>query len=70
MVASGVPVVSRFAAGLRADAAAVSAALTGPWSTGPVEGQVNRPKAIKRGMYGRASLTLLRARVLRKGRTG
>ena len=65
--ASGVPELVGFAAGLRADEAAVSAALSGTWSNGPVEGQVNRLKAIKRSMYGRAGLDLLRARVMHKG---
>ncbi len=54
-----------FAAGLRQGEAAVSAALSEAWSNGPVEGQVNRLKTIKRQMYGRAGLELLRARVLR-----
>lgn len=53
-----------FAAGLRADEAAVTAGLSQAWSNGPVEGQVNRLKTIKRQMYGRAGLLLLRARVL------
>jgi transposase len=53
-----------FAEGLRQDEAAVGAALTEPWSNGPVEGQVNRLKTIKRQMYGRAGFQLLRARVL------
>lgn len=66
-IGSGVPELARFATGLRADEAAVIAALTTPWSNGPVEGQVNRLKAIKRQMYGRASLDLLAARVMRKG---
>ena len=39
-------------------------ALTEPWSNGKVEGQVNRLKAIKREMYGRAGFDLLRCRVL------
>jgi transposase len=65
--ACGEPELVRFASGLAGDAAAVSAALTESWSNGPVEGQVNRLKAIKRAMYGRAGLDLLRARVLRKG---
>jgi transposase len=56
-----------FAAGLRADEAAVGAALTEEWSNGPVEGQVNRLKTIKRQMYGRAGFQLLRARVRRAG---
>jgi transposase len=54
-----------FAAGLRQDEAAVSAGLREAWSNGPVEGQVNRLKTIKRQMYGRAGFSLLRARVLR-----
>jgi transposase len=52
-----------FAASLRTDEAAVGAALTQPWSNGPVEGQVNRLKLIKRQGYGRAGFQLLRARV-------
>jgi transposase len=55
--------VRSFAEALRTDSAAVQAALETPWSNGPVEGQVNRLKLIKRSMYGRASLALLRARV-------
>ena len=35
-----------------------------PWSCGPVEGRVNHIKMIKRQMFGRASLPLLRKRVL------
>ena len=53
-----------FAEGLRRDRDAVAAALVLPWSTGPVEGQISRLKAIKRQMYGRAGLDLLRARIL------
>ena len=53
-----------FAAGLRRDGAAVRAALTEPWSTSPVEGQINRLKTIKRAMYGRGGFELLRRRVL------
>jgi len=56
--------VKRLAAGLQSDAAAVRAALEQPWSNGPVEGQVNRLKFLKRQMYGRAGFDLLRARVL------
>jgi transposase len=57
------PVV-RFAYGLRKDLLAVSAAVETSWSTGQVEGQINRLKMIKRQMYGRAGFELLRARVL------
>ncbi len=53
-----------FAVQLQRDEAAVRAALTLPWSTGPVEGQIHRLKLIKRQMYGRAKLDLLRIRVL------
>jgi transposase len=64
--ACGAPELANFAAHLKSDQDAVNAALTEPWSNGPVEGQVNRLKAIKRSMYGRANLDLLKARVLRK----
>ena len=56
--------LQRFAAGLKADFAAVKAALSLPWSNGQTEGQVNRLKGIKRQMYGRANFDLLRKRVL------
>ncbi|PWS48852.1 hypothetical protein DLE01_25600 [Streptomyces sp. FT05W] len=35
-----------------------------PWSSGVVEGHVNRIKMLKRQMFGRASFHLLRKRVL------
>jgi transposase len=54
----------RLARGLRDDYEAVKAGLTLPWSTGPVEGQINRLKMLKRQMYGRANIDLLRQRVL------
>ena len=54
----------RFAGGLTADLSAVRAAFQSPWSSGQVEGQINRLKFLKRQMYGRANLDLLRARVL------
>ena len=53
-----------FAAGLRRDITAIQAALDLPWTTSPVEGQINRLKMLKRTMYGRAGFPLLRARVL------
>jgi transposase len=58
------PDLRRFAEGIRRDEAAVHAAVTEPWSNGPVEGHVNRLKTIKRQMYGRAGFVLLRARVV------
>jgi transposase len=53
-----------FAKRLGADEAAVQAAAMHPWSTGQVEGQINRLKTIKRQMYGRAKLDLLARRFL------
>ena len=62
--ASLVPELRGFAKGLRKDWAAVTAGLTLPYSSGVVEGHVNRIKMIKRQMYGRANPDLLRKRVL------
>lgn len=46
------------------DVAAIKAGLTLPWSTGPVEGHINRLKLVKRQMFGRAKLDLLASRFL------
>ena len=54
-----------FADGLARDLAAIRRALSVPWSTGPVEGQISRLKTIKRTMCGRATFDLLRHRVLK-----
>ncbi|HEX6518539.1 MAG TPA: ISL3 family transposase [Streptosporangiaceae bacterium] len=62
--ATGEPALRSFVTGLRADQDAVTAGLTLPWSSGSVEGNVNRIKMIKRQMYGRAGPELLRLRVL------
>jgi transposase len=62
--ASTVRELRSFAAGLRKDWTAVTAGLTLPYSSGTVEGHVNRIKMIKRQMYGRAKPDLLRKRVL------
>ncbi len=61
---SGIGPLVRFAYGLKKDLCAVIAAVETPWSNGQIEGQINRLKAIKRQMYGRAGFHLLRARVL------
>jgi transposase len=61
---SGIGPVVRFAYGLKKDLSAVAAAVETPWNNGQTEGQINRLKAIKRQMYGRAGFHLLRARVL------
>jgi transposase len=58
------PEMKSFARSLRADLPAVRAAFTLPWSNGQTEGHVNRLKFLKRQMYGRASIDLLRLRVL------
>ncbi len=57
-------VMKKFAAGLKKDLLAVRAGLTESWSTGPVEGFINKLKLIKRSMYGRGKFDLLRQRVL------
>ena len=62
--ASCLPPFRRFARGLRADLAAVQAAVTLPWSQGPIEGQINRLKLLKHQMFGRARLDLLARRFL------
>lgn len=56
--------LGQFAKTLRRDLKAVELAIETPWSNGPLEGHINRLKAIKRQMYGRAGFELLRARVL------
>lgn len=61
---SGIIELAAFAKGVRRDWDAVLAGVSLPWSNGPVEGQVNRLKMIKRQMYGRGRFDLLRARVL------
>ena len=58
------PELRRFASFLEGDLSAVRAAFSSPWSSGQVEGQINRLKYLKRQMYGRAKLDLLRIRVL------
>lgn len=56
--------MQNFGSGMQREEAAIRAALSEPWSTGPVEGQITRLKSIKRQMYGRAGLDVLRIRVL------
>jgi len=61
---SGVSDLVTFAAGLQREYESVRSALELPYSTGPVEGHVNRIKVLKRQGYGRAKFELLRQRVL------
>jgi transposase len=56
-----------FSRNLRRDWLAVQAGFTVHWSSGPVEGNINRLKLIKRQMFGRAKFDLLRKRVLLAG---
>ncbi len=58
------PSLRTLAVGIDRDRDAVIAGLTLLWSSGAVEGHVNRIKMIKRQMYGRAGFKLLRKRVL------
>ncbi|MGY2090468.1 ISL3 family transposase [Nocardia gipuzkoensis] len=56
--------IASFARNLRRDIDAVRNGLTLPHSSGPVEGHINRIKMLKRQMFGRANLDLLRKRTL------
>ncbi|WP_446746299.1 transposase [Sphaerimonospora cavernae] len=58
------PHLQSFVRGIHRDYAAVLAGLTLTHSSGPVEGNVCRVKALKRQMFGRANLDLLRKRIL------
>lgn len=64
VVADDQPDLHSFTVGLNRDHDAVLNRLTLPHSSGTVAGHVNRIKMIKRQMYGRAKLDLLRKRVL------
>ncbi len=56
--------LTSFVNGIRRDYAAVRAACSSQWSNGITEGHVNRLKFLKRQMFGRAHLDLLRVKVL------
>jgi transposase len=62
--ADDLPHLHSFTRGIRHDQAAVTNGLTLPYSSGAVEGNICRVKALKRQMYGRANLDLLRKRIL------
>jgi len=64
VTASGIAELCGFADGLSTDKATVQAGLTLSWSQGQTEGFVNKVKMLKRQMFGRAKLDLLRQRVL------
>jgi transposase len=58
------PTLRSFTAGLRRDIAAVTAGLTQPYNSGAVEGTVNKIKARKMQLFGRANHDLLRKLIL------
>jgi transposase len=60
----GQPGLRSFATGIRNDLQAVTNGLTLSYSSGKVEGTVNKIKTLKRQMYGRAGFALLRTRVI------
>jgi transposase len=60
----GIASMRSFANGIRADVGAVRAGLSVEWSNGRTEGSVNRLKCVKRQMYGRGKLDLLRLRLI------
>jgi transposase len=62
--ASEFPELKSLATGMERDYTAVENGMRLSYSTGPVEGNINRLKLIKRSGYGRASFDLLRIRVL------
>ena len=61
---SGIYALQRFARTAQGDLDAVRNAVTERWSNGQAEGQISRLKTLKRAMYGRAGVDLLRARML------
>jgi len=61
---SGFRFTTQFARTLRRDLEVVKLSMTTSWSTGPIEGHINRLKVLKRQMHGRAGFELLKARVL------
>jgi transposase len=61
---SSVKAFQSFAKGLEEDYDAVKAGMTLEVSNGPVEGQNNRLKMLKRQMFGRANLELLEKRFI------
>ena len=56
--------LTSFVNGIHRDYAAVHAAFSSEWRNGTTQGHVNRLKFLKRHMFGRAHLDLLRVKVL------
>jgi transposase len=64
VTADDLPALHSLVVGLRRDLDAVTNGLSLDYSSGQVEGSVNRIKMIKRQMFGRAKFDLLRKRIL------
>lgn len=56
--------LAAFVNGMTKDKDAVTAAIVSAWSNGQTEGQICKLKLVKRQMYGRGNLDLLKARVI------
>lgn len=56
--------VASFAVVIAKDRRAITAVITEQWSNGQTEGHTTRLKLVKRQMFGRAKLDLLKARLL------
>jgi transposase len=63
-VPQGPPELRGVSENLHRDRQAVHAGFTVHWSSGPVEGNINRLKLVKGQVFGRAKFDLLRKRVL------
>lgn len=61
---SGIAPLMSFVKGVRRDSAAVKAGVTLPYRNEPTEGHINRLKMLKRQMFGRAKLDLLKKRLM------
>ncbi|WP_445730565.1 transposase [Methylocystis sp. IM2] len=61
---SGIHALQQFARTFARGIDAVENAIIEPWSSGQAEGQINRLKTLKRAMFCRAGIELLRARML------
>ena len=59
--------LASFTRGLAKDRASVHAAIATAWSNAQAEGQITKPKRVKRQMYGQGKLELLQARVIAYG---
>lgn len=61
---SGYKPLQNFAYGIECDKKAVFNAITLPFSNGVLEGTVNKMKAVKRSMYNKAGIGLLKVKLI------